>query len=559
MKVLCLIALIFASCAFFVNAQYSATSLTSGTAVTAISTSDTITTCNYYSLTVPANTGAVQIDLSSATSSSYVSITAGFNSFPNADRDTTNNGYSFLFSDNNVRSGSPVRYFLCTYDPTMVPGTSSSFPSTSFSSGCAAWVPDLHLGGKVVICVSSYSTGAITGVSLTATNIALTTTTAVGVSGTAVPVAASASSYSVTPYKFTIPSNSTGISVTTTSSSTVIQGPGLYSNAYTTGNSLSYGAYQIGTVYFMVIQSSTSAQSFTFTNTFQSCATGLYQYSSSSTCLNVTTLTSGTAQSLTYTTSASGGSYQLFQITAPTTVPTAKFYQLTVATTNNFVGTVYINGNQAFSLDSTAKAAGTFTVGYGGTSLVSGGTQSVTAHFFYPGSTVYIVLYSTNTAATTTLTATFANEASTNVVVGTTTISSSSGSATTATPATAQAYVTATPFTVTGSSSYLIKAVSSGLTTGTVSNQGLEVVSTDFKTVYVTLNNQGTTSNLYTTYIPANTLTSGSYYILTLPSGSSNARSVAFTSTSPSSSGSMTAPCITFLIAVIAFVMLAIN
>jgi hypothetical protein len=207
------------------NASYSYLSLSSGVSISGINTTSDNSECEYFALDIVPGTPIVQIDVTSS-SSSYVSVTAGFNMLPAADEGTSERGYSFLFSDDNVINGNSKTYFLCSYDlQTFYAADQSLSPTTS---RCSAFVPNMVKGGAIYVCISSYSSET-SGTNLTMTNLNVTSTEILGEATTwTIPASPSSDIIVATAYKVYVPSNSTEISLETTSSSTQVVAAGLF-------------------------------------------------------------------------------------------------------------------------------------------------------------------------------------------------------------------------------------------------------------------------------------------------------------------------------------------
>jgi len=351
---LVIVAAIFSS----VYADWNVMDLENGVYTTGIVTPLSTYDCQYARLTVPEGTTIVQIDVETS-ETNYVGVSAGFNFAPASE---TNNQNTALFTDNNVYAGSNKRYLLCTFDPSATFGAQNKLASPSVNSAgyCAATVPNLERGGDVYVCLSTYSTQSLNvSIAIThqnSTNMGKLTTS--GAAPWTVPATGdTAATQKAWSYWVYVPINATYLQVTTSDSYTVIRTAGLWTNAYTTGNSLYYGDYQVGRWYNMiVISASSTSETLDFTVT-ENCdgylTAAATETSGTETCYNIMNATSTAANTVDV-----ANTYSLYRYMVPME---SKFYTVNVTlNTTAWSGYISFSGVSYFSMDSAVNAAGTF-------------------------------------------------------------------------------------------------------------------------------------------------------------------------------------------------------
>jgi len=374
-------------------AEWNVHNLENGVYKTGIATPLSTKDCQYARLNVPEGTSIVQIDVETS-ETNYVGVTAGFNFAPSAEGNTGLNSY--LFSDNNVYLNLPRRYLICSFDPT---NTFSTYypiysPSVNSAGTCAAIVPNMEVGGDVYVCLSSYSTPSI-NVSVA---ISYQNSTVMGPLTTGIwnlpATGDSAAEQKAWAYKVYIMPNTTYLQVTTSDSSTVIRTPGLWTYAYTTGNSIYSGYFQVGRWYTLVVVSASSVAEtldFTVTSNCDGWTQGAPTSGSSSsslTCYDIHNATNGVSNHFNGT-----DSYTIYRFLVPEVAPFLTV-NATFNTTSGWYGYVSFNGLSYFSLDTDVNAYGSFsTNGYhyiGST----GEPDYATAHYIAGGSPLNVVIYS---------------------------------------------------------------------------------------------------------------------------------------------------------------------
>jgi hypothetical protein len=230
-----------------------------------------------------------------------------------------------------------------------------------------------------------------------------------------------------------------------------------------------------------------------------------------------------------FTKITSGSSqYAAYQLTVPTPAATATgqhFYSLNISTpANNYGLSVYVSGSSWNGIDN--YVARNMQLGTGSSLVrVTDVNYSWTARYLVPGSKVQVVFYSFGNVPTGTqmpFTATFSQETSQNLVLGSTVIGDTTLTTNVASPAaTGINYYIACPLTTTGTNGYTVTVTSTGGSIG-----GVQIVSKDFKTVIAAIGStSGTTFNFN---VPSTFLPTGTYNILVVPY-TSGTRTIAFT------------------------------
>jgi len=388
MKATLLLLVVVAAIFSSVYADWTISTLENGVYVTGIATSISTQDCHYAKLTVPAGTTHVQIDVETS-ESNYVSVTGGFNVAPAADRSGLN---SYSFSDNNVILGSPRRYLMCTFNPMASFGASNNIAFGSVNSGttCAAFLPNMQMGGDVYVCLSSYSSPSV-NVSIAISHHNATT---VGTMTDAQTITIPATSGSATAdqmawaFNIYVPTNATYIAMTTGSSSVVVRTVGLWTNGYTSGNSLYQGDYQSGVWHTLIVVSDSGAAdvvTFSVTNSCDGWVQGGPNYSSSvATCYDIMNATIGAQMSF-----DGSASYYLYRVWIPQIAPFFAF-NATFNTTAGWTGYVSFNGASFFSLDTSVNAAGGWSTQ--NQDYISGTDFFSAVHYIAGGSWMNVVL-----------------------------------------------------------------------------------------------------------------------------------------------------------------------
>jgi hypothetical protein len=523
-------------CVYAANVVYLPTPLTNGVPYILARASNTDKTiCSYYTLAVPNNTAAVNIEVTNSKSApSYLSVTAGFNYFPRADQDTSASGNGFLFSSNEINVGAYGRYTLCNYNPVSTTNL-ENMPSTGSvnAAACTAFVPDLNKGGDVVVCLSAFSTSSAvySGITITMTSVQ-PQSDVVRVDGTQtlnIPAATNTNTGVVRAYTLVVPSTTVKIEISTdgSSSETVVIVPGLGTNP-----TRSFGSYNMySTMYTAIIFSkATAVRVATITGTANSCPSGASTFSIASTssgyCVPVNSTTSGVQTNATFTNinGQSSTQYSSFAMSVPASTESNYLYTLNVSIPSSFASVqLLFNGISYEGLAGSMVVGPSFALATKNTVAATtvGSMKTWAARFLVGGTSVQFSLYASGLPANAgvPVTATFVPETSSQFVVGGTTLDDSNtllGSSATQTVGAPDSlpYFAVNKFTASGSNNYDITV---SCTPATLAN--IQIVSSDFQKVIAhtkyTSGAPKVSINLQSSAVPK-----GNYNIVAFPYGS---------------------------------------
>lgn len=488
------------------------------------------TRCSYYALVVPAGTGAVQIDVTNPSGANgYLSVSAGFNYYPAADRAQTTDGNAFLFANNNINKGQSGRFFLCTFDPLSSTNNggygSVSTTSTPDGNECAAYVPQMHLGGTVYVCLSAYSSstsGTFVGIQITLTSkvaqVLGAKTNTLNIAARGATTYGSSPIHEISAYRINVTPNDTSAAWTVATSDSNFYASGLG----VTSSQRSFGQLNANKAYYGVfVSKSATATTGTFTLGNNPCAAPLYPATTSLYCIPV--VEGAANNNLTYAkvTCGSGTCYfKAFKFNVPAASATGNpFYTLTLNMTTGIIGSVYVSGSSFSQIDNDVNPNYQLATGR---PVGSSGQTRFVSRYLVPGTEVQVTFYSSLSFIADNyfnlFTATFTQETSPELVIGANALTSNGASVEVASPpATGTSYYMAAPLTTSGSNGYTITVKSN---TGS-SIQHVQLVTKDFsKIIASTRVSSSASSASFTFNVPSTFVPRDTYYIVAYPSNS---------------------------------------